>query len=131
MLTIQEFITKNGITMTVEPTTGNPNIDSETKMNHYRVIFSGGLTELTTFFSMGLGLEGKPQVEDVLDCLAQEASGFEDARTFEDWCDNFGYDTDSRKAERTWMAAVDGAKLLKSFLGLVEYDHLLNEVERL
>jgi hypothetical protein len=29
-----------------------------------------------------------------------------DPETFEDFCDNFGYDTDSRKAEKVYRAVV-------------------------
>ena len=37
-----------------------------------------------------------PNVADFLHCLLLD--GEADNMTFEDWCDNYGYDTDSRKA---------------------------------
>jgi len=41
----------------------------------------------------------KPTAYDILACLTKYDPG-----TFEDFCDNFGYDTDSRKAEKTYFA---------------------------
>lgn len=41
----------------------------------------------------------EPTMYDVLSCLEKS-----DVGTFEDFCDEFGYDTDSRRAERTYKA---------------------------
>lgn len=41
----------------------------------------------------------EPTMYDVLACLTKSDPG-----TFEDFCDEFGYDTDSRRAERTYKA---------------------------
>lgn len=44
----------------------------------------------------------QPSAGSVLMCLEYTNPG-----TFEGFCDEYGYDTDSRKAERTWRACVD------------------------
>lgn len=44
----------------------------------------------------------QPSAGSVLMCLEHSNPG-----TFEDFCDEYGYDTDSRKAEKTWRACVD------------------------
>lgn len=72
----------------------------------------------------------KPKIEDVLDCLASDASSYDNARNFEDWCSDFGYDTDSRKAEKTYNLCAELAKDLKHFLDS-HYDTLLYKVEKL
>jgi hypothetical protein len=72
-----------------------------------------------------------PRAEDVLDSLASDAGSIENARFFEDWCADFGYDTDSRKAEATYNECCRLARQLRSFLGGAAYDELLNDVERL
>jgi hypothetical protein len=108
----------------------NPHMDYDDMFN-YECVLTRENVNLRTFFSKGKALSEKPTCEEVLDCLAQEASGYENAASFEDWCDDFGYDTDSRKAERIWLAVVDGAKSLRMFLGSAStYEELLNETER-
>lgn len=42
-----------------------------------------------------------PTAYDVLTCLTKTDPG-----TFEEFCSEFGYDTDSRKAEKTYKACV-------------------------
>lgn len=43
-----------------------------------------------------------PSIEDVLQCLHSDFVGIQDYCGFEDWAECFGYDTDSREAERTY-----------------------------
>lgn len=45
-----------------------------------------------------------PTVADVLYCLMSEANAVH--MTFEEWCSDFGYDSDSRKAERVFHESV-------------------------
>lgn len=71
-----------------------------------------------------------PGILAVLDCLASDSATVENARSFEEWCGDLGYDTDSRRAERTWKACVSTARRLKQFLGDDLFRELLQEVER-
>lgn len=72
-----------------------------------------------------------PTVESVLDCLASDASGYDNARDFDDWCGEFGFDTDSRKAEACYRTCAEQAKALRHFLGDIAYEALLFQCERL
>ncbi|HEX5016584.1 MAG TPA: hypothetical protein VFX15_03240 [Actinomycetes bacterium] len=72
-----------------------------------------------------------PTAADVLDSLASDASAWENARNFEDFANDLGYDTDSRKAEKIYNACGEVAKSLRHFLGNAAYQALLYEVERL
>ena len=47
----------------------------------------------------------EPNAYDVLSCLQKNEVG-----SFEDFCGDFGYDTDSRKAEQTYNTVVDEYK---------------------
>ena len=71
---------------------------------------------MTVYFSQGPAISGEPTTEDVLDCLALDASG---ADSFEDWCAEYGYDTDSRKAEHIYNTVRKQTEELASFLGPV------------
>lgn len=110
----------------------NPNNPEWKEAHHYRVTLRRDRPhrELTTYFSMGYAHSRKPEAADVLDSLANDAIGFENAKSFEDWCGELGFDTDSRKAERTFRIIEKQAKQLRRFLG-DEYDVILYQTERL
>lgn len=58
-----------------------------------------------------------PTLDDVLYCLVSDADAAE--MTFRDWCDNFGYDTDSRKAFDTYHACQETHdKLIKARINI-------------
>lgn len=133
MQTLAEFIETHGITMTAEWADANPNMDAGQwldRASHYKCKFRLGRRQLSTFFSMGSAHTEEPTAADVLDCLASDAASVDSARSFEDWCSDIGYDTDSRKAERTYKACERQAAALKQFVG-ADYDALLYETERL
>jgi hypothetical protein len=51
-----------------------------------------------------------PKIDDVLSALVIDGGAMSEA--FSDWCDNYGYDTDSRKALATYEACQEnGIKL--------------------
>lgn len=63
----------------------------------------------------GLLVPVDPKVEDVLACLFCDASSANE--TFEDWCSNYGYDTDSIKALDTYLQCQKSRKDLIKMLG--------------
>ncbi len=56
-----------------------------------------------------------PALKDVVYSLVSDSDAVN--YSFDDWCDNFGYSTDSRKALKTWHACTDNYRKLKA-LGL-------------
>jgi hypothetical protein len=72
-----------------------------------------------------------PDLASVLDCLISDASGYDNAKDFEDWCSEYGSDPDSRKAEATYRLIGEQAKRLRHFLGDEAYRELMYEVERM
>lgn len=67
-----------------------------------------------------------PSVADVLSCLLTDSVACE--QSFEDWCSDFGVDTDSRKAFRTYeLCQQNGNKIVK-LLG-TELVHNLRQKE--
>jgi len=156
--TIAQFIETHGITFEAIRANKNPNMDADQwhkGANHWVCTFSRaaqivGQTvsypasklgsprfedvisadRLTTFFSQGSAHKEPPTAADVLDCLAMDAAGVENAKDFEDWASEYGYDTDSRKAERTYKICQQQAADLKEFLGDEAYQSLLWDTER-
>ncbi len=70
--------------------------------------------------------------EMVFDALVSDAAGADGARGFEDFCAEYGYDTDSRKAEKLYRDCLKVRDRLIAFLGSrEEFEKVAYEVERL
>ena len=72
-----------------------------------------------------------PTAEDVLGSLAMDAGSIENSRHFEEWANESGYDTDSRKAEASYNECKRLTRELEIFLGRKGMQTLINDVERL
>ncbi len=81
----------------------------------------------------GMGLKGtwnenlpSPALRDVLYSLVMDSDVI-NYNSFEDWAENFGYETDSRKAEKTYNDCMKIALKLRALIG----DAALNELKKL
>jgi hypothetical protein len=132
--TAKGFVNARNIRIESERANENPNIDDmPVGSNHYRVTLRYGRRQMTVPWSQGPAITHDPDAADVLDALASDATGFEQARDFEDWASEYGYDPDSRKAERTYKAIERQTRQLKQFLDdkSEDYETLLYGLERL
>jgi hypothetical protein len=131
--TLEQFMTDNNIRMgKVERVIENKNAPDWTAANHYKVTLLCGNRRFTTYFSQGYAHTSGPKAADVLDCLASDVSGFINARSFEEWCGEYGYDTDSRKAERTYRVIESQKDKMKQWLGsFATLEELCFNTERL
>jgi hypothetical protein len=84
---------------------------------HYVVTLTmpGSRRRLTTSFHQGSGHKAAPTAADVLSCLTLDMSAGE--QSFEDFCSDLGYDTDSRKALAIHTTCAALAPRLRAFLG--------------
>ena len=123
-MNLDQFILDNHITCTSERVANNPNMPS-TDMDHWKVHLrrKGEFMRMPTtmlrdvFFSKGSGHHGaEPTAKEVLECLVSDAHGVDES--FEDWCGEFGYDTDSRKAEKTYKACKKSTQKLMQFMAV-------------
>lgn len=123
--TMEAFAKRHGITAVAVRAAGNPNVpDARADMRHWTVTLSRTLfpvapsapdRRLTLSFSQGPAHNLPPTAADVLGCLASDYSGGEGS--FEEFCADFGYDTDSRRAETIYRAVVEQNRKLRVFLG--------------
>lgn len=102
MKTAEQFIGESGIVAFFSGRAINPNMEGSKMMNNYTARLINGQGEMFVPFSMGRGIKRGPVAADVLDCMASEACGFENAKDFEDWAADYGYDLDSYKARMTF-----------------------------
>jgi hypothetical protein len=128
-MNMQEFIQAHGLTMLCTPVQSNPCIDDAT-MRHYSCTIARGQKRMTVHYSMGSAFSKPPTLADVLDCISADALSVETNDTFESWCAEFDYDTDSRKAERIYNLCERYSAELRELLGDEAHKTLLWEVER-
>jgi len=127
--TLQAFAARIRLRATCAGADRNPNMEHDDKewsrsATHWRVTLRARVSEgdrrilrsMTTYFSQGPAHTKEPTAEEVLDCLLSDAAGIENASTFDNWCSEYGYDVDSRAAERTYQACRREAIKLKAFL---------------
>lgn len=139
-MTIQEFIEENNLHMYRSTAYDNPDmVDGKWKKtaSHYSIKIERrngyGVAEgtMALFYSQGSAIKRLPTLSDVLDCLASDSSGFDNAHSFEEWAGDYGYDTDSRTAEKTYKQIEKQAGQLRSLLGDEAYEQLINDIDRL
>lgn len=74
--------------------------DDEESRDIYRITLSNDRHKYSFNFGQSIADTGQhPTAYDVLACLTKYEPG-----TFENFCEDFGYDTDSRKAEKIYKA---------------------------
>ncbi len=134
---IATFIQKHRITMAVRPAIENPHMtDMAPDSRHWLCKFYMGRAWMPVHFSQGPAHTSEPTISDVLSCLATDA-GLIEGETFETWASALGFDTDSRKAEKTYNACVAQSDRLKAFLAHSDwcdpdpFDELLHRVDPL
>lgn len=98
---------------------------------HWRITITRDGRQMRVYFSQGSAHTDAPTLEDVLDCLASDAAGINNAAGFDDWCSEYGYDTDSRKAERIYKACARQGAALARLMDADEFDTLLFNTERM
>lgn len=137
MTTTKQYVRRNNITVTVEHDRGS---QVENGWEHHAYVLAmhwndGALSRSVggIKWHQGVGIETVPQDEPawVLDALVGDATTYLDAESFEDFCNTFGYDTDSRAAERDYHECGENAKRLRALCGSeAEFQNLLR-VERM
>lgn len=115
----QEFATKNGLKMTI---VGEPeykkHFDSD-KQSRY--VFKVKLSRLGKSYTFNFGQSiragaEEPSLYDVLTCLQKWEVG-----TFQNFCGEFGYDEDSRTAERIYKSVCkEFANVERLFSDIIE-----------
>lgn len=125
----QAFLAKYGLAITINYLDNkSPKWDTDNRNhNHYRVTLrrkdgDKGRFVFQFWDSIANSNSGdKPTAYDVLSCVGAETTGY---ASFEEFCSEFGYDQDSRKAEQTWKTYDKQSRKLNAFLSEEELEAL-------
>lgn len=101
-----------------------PDEDWGRSASHWKVTLRNGKKSLTVGYHMGSAHRGEPVCTDVLHSVISDAQMFYQARGFEDFCGDLGYDPDSRKAEKFWKSIKATAPKVKRFVAPYSLDEL-------
>lgn len=69
-------------------------------------------------------LAGEPETWDVAYCLLSDAQCVHWGESFEDFCSNLGYDSDSMKAHATYQQVIKQTESLKRIMG-DDFEHFV------
>lgn len=89
--------------------------------------------KMTMPWRHGLGVTDFPEdvPDHILDAMVSDYWTWKNALGFEDYCSEFGYDTDSIKALRSWEGLEEFAEKTEKLLGTVLLEDLRDNYERL
>ncbi len=122
MTTLTELLRNpRGLTMAIRgrklvPAGADPEWPNEHYTQRVTLAYRGHTMRLA--FHQGAAHVDPPTRLDVIECVLDDTSGLDnDGATFEEWAEAYGYDTDSRSAERTYRAVVKQAKQVRELFG--------------
>ena len=107
----------------------SPNFDADASRHNQVTIRNKSTRKRATFDYWGSMYEPNQDNEDglkgALDCILLDIEAYENARDFNDFCAEFGYDADSRKAENIYKAC---GKELEKFNRVVDDDSVRDDI---
>lgn len=111
----KDFIEITGLRLMCERVAKRPDNLGNHNDSHWRCTLRCGDRRMIFYFSKGIGHNGAiPTVPEVLECMASDISSID--QDFENWCADYGLDSDSRQAERTYLACQEEAEKLQYLL---------------
>lgn len=132
-MTIDEYVAGLGLTFAARQGSRPDRLmeDMPAGSRHYLCAIENPATGqgMTVWYSQGPAIAEPPTLAGVLDTLASDAAGFENAASIDDWRMDYGYDEDEPATDRIYAAVEGQTERLRVLLG-EDYDRLLWEVQR-
>lgn len=85
---------------------------------------------MTIDYFTGMAITEDPSLEDVLYAMVSDKNTIDGANSFEDWCYQYGYNSDSITDHDTYLSCVKHDEMLRQFFGL-ELTIVAGVVERM
>jgi len=133
-MNIREYVAEKGFSVEVIEDRGILTDDDNWQHYAYTLKLTGADDEsMITPWMQGLGHDSKViDVAEVVDSLISDVWSYREAGSFEDWAGEYGYDTDSRKAEKSYNeigAMADD--VIRVMGGAEQFEYVATEIERL
>ena len=107
------FAKKYGVKLQILGSEYKPMWGEQTKRTVFKLRLSRNSKSYTFEFGQSIANDSKePAIYDILSCLVKS-----DPETFDNFCADFGYDIDSRKAEETYKAVCKEYKAVERLFG--------------
>lgn len=100
------------------------------KSNGFRIEISGGGVSFEFDYFVGCGILEIPKKERVLENLFSDASFYENSANFESFCEELGYNSDSREAEKIYNDCGETFKNLHKIFG-ADYEAVRSSFEEI
>lgn len=123
-----EVVTDHGIR------TGGPHNDAWEHHAYTVRLINGDGVAMVTPWMQGVGITADPteQTAEIADSLVSDVWSYRQRDNFEDWAEDFGYDTDSRAAEKIYNAIGALADAVVAlFDGREQFEYVATEIDRL
>ena len=134
-MNIREYVKENGFRIEIVADHGMQTDDDNWQHHAYTLKLHGVDGEtMETPWMQGAAITKSPTdtVAEVVDSLISDVWSYEDARSFEDWAGEFGYDTDSRKAEKSYNEiGAMAPDVIRVMGGPENFEHVATEIDRL
>jgi hypothetical protein len=122
------FLKRAEATLTLKYMGNEPHFEDDKEKriyrDRYKCTFANGKKHFSVIFGQSIANRGKkPTTYHILACLTKY-----DPKSFENFCGEFGYDTDSRKAEKTYKAVYSEWEKVKAFFTEEELE-ILREIQ--
>ena len=133
--TIEDFVREHGLTMKCTTVRTRPDgLMGEPGMSHHRCEITGPEGKMEIYFSQGSAFGGRdPEIDDVISSVARDCAGYANARSFEEWADEYGYSLDEEEdraeAMKIYRAVERQCYLAEQMLGAPTLEVLMWEVE--
>ena len=82
--------------------------------SHFQCFIKNNNKQISVLFSQGSAHKASPTIERVMECLKLDIDSCE--RSFKEWCNDCGFDPDSMKAHKVYLACRRTSKKLKNLL---------------
>lgn len=105
---------KNGLTISNRRVESNPHMP-DPDMRHWKATLRGDKKSYTLVFSQGSAHTKEPSIYDILTCLRSDY--IEPETSFENFCSDTGYETDSLRALKIFKAVRVQSEKVRKFIG--------------
>lgn len=127
-VTLKEFVDKYNIGLQLFPIPfrtdlGHTSDQWDKKARHFAFILSYDNKTYKGYYSQGGGIKRRPHIEDILNALVMDTLNISQD-SFEDWCSEYDYSTDSINAHKIYTLCLEEYQGLKKLLGTKQLHEL-------